>query len=334
MKIGHCSDLHIDISATRLGKLRLKDGKNEVYLNRLSILDHIINTFIQEKVDMIVLSGDIFDKPKPFPQEYYDVDQILKKVKDKVYLMNGNHDEFTQKGCGLQPFESMGYKVALEKTTFDKLVYFNPWGLPIKKEEKKHLEGKILVLHAGVKTASAKWVEVEGEDGNYHLHDLAYLNCMAILLGHHHSQIELSHGIWYAGSPEVYNFGEEKDTKGFLIWDITNSGLNKVIQFSTKGLYPDYKTFTCAEFLNYDDKGIDAYIRIKDEVTEVERQDILKKIKNFDCLDYQLDLNIRQQHKKVIKLSGSSDEEILKNYLKSKSIENISSILKTHHEFN
>jgi len=222
----------------------------------------------------------------------------------------------------------MGYKVALDFTRFDDTLYFAPWGVPIKEK----LEGKILVLHAGVRTNDYSWVETEGEIGNYTLNELESLGCKAIMLGHHHNQCSLTRNIWYAGSPEVFNFGEENDSKGFLLWDIYDSNV-EIHGISTEGLYPKYKTFTPEKFLQYKDKGIDAFIRIKGEVNESDKQDIIKKVKEFDCLDYQLDLSIQHKNKRVLNLKGTSEEEILRNYLKAKNVENIPSLLKTHHEF-
>jgi DNA repair exonuclease SbcCD nuclease subunit len=332
LRILQAGDLHLDINGKRLGRLILTNGGiNEVYTNRLKILQHIINKGIEEKCDYFALPGDIFNRNRPYPQEYLDLHNILKPVKDKVLLLFGNHDNYTVKGCGLQPLEAIGYKVALELTTFDKFIYLAPWGTPIEAIAEATKGQGILLLHGGVKDHNTHWVQVEGEEGNYHLADLQALNLTGILLQHHHNQRELAPGIWYAGSPEVFTFGEENDKKGFLIWEVDNK-LNKVTPYSTKGLYPEYKTFTPNEFLNYSDVGIDAYIRIKGIVSEQERIDITKKLSDFKCFDYSLDLHGERKLKNEIEIKGISQEEQLRSFLSLKKYGNIEELVKLDKE--
>ena len=328
MKIAQISDIHININATELGKYKLdKNGENLIYKRKLFILNWCVEQAINNKVDEILLTGDIFDKSKPFPREYMDLEATINKVKSKVKILYGNHDEMTNKGCGLEPLQSMGYKVALDYDTWDGFIYLCPWG---KLDLTKVKSGIVLALHAGVKTSDYDWVEVEGETGNVRLEDLVGLNCRAIMLGHHHNQTELAPKIWYAGSVACETFGEENDSKGMLIWDITNEE-TKVTQISTSHLFPEYKTFTPEEFLVID-QAPNTLMRVKGEVTEKERLDIIKKLKDFDCLDFKLDLNIKYKNKKIEKLSGTNDSDILRNYLTSKQVENVEEIIRLDKE--
>jgi DNA repair exonuclease SbcCD nuclease subunit len=328
--VAQISDIHLNINATQLGKLKLgANGDNLTYVNKRKILKYCVDQAIEHKAEQVFLSGDIFDKNKPFPQEYVDLNEILKPIKDKVKLLYGNHDEMTSKGCGLHPLVAMGYDVALELTTWDKFFYLCPWG---KLDYSQIEEGSVLVLHAGVKTSDHDWVEVEGEQGNVHLADLQALGCRGIMLGHHHAQVELAPKIWYAGSVSCETFGEENDKKGMLIWDITRDS-TVVKPISTHHLFPVYKTFTPEEFSN-ESSCVGALIRVKGEVSEAERLSIIKKLKDFDCLDFKLDLTIKRKHQKVTKLSGVNDRDTLKNYLVGKGCENIDEILAVDKELN
>jgi DNA repair exonuclease SbcCD nuclease subunit len=330
MKIAHISDIHININATQLGKIKLnKKGQNEVYLNRLKILQFCIDQAVDNNVDEIILTGDIFDKVKPYPLEYYDLAKILKPVIKKTKLIYGNHDEMTNKGSGLQPLLAMGYNVSLDVTEDTPDCYYIPWNKLKLEDISKN--PTLVALHAGVKDEKHKWVEIEGEPGNVELQQLINLGAKAILLGHHHTQCELAPNIWYAGSPECFTFGEEHDTKGMLIWTI-DSDKTKVKQISTNHLFSKFHTLTPDQFLNKE-HGIDALVRIKGEVTEQERVSIIKKLKDFECIDYKLDLVIKNKNKKVEQLAGKSDTDILRSYFEKKQIQDVDKLVELSKEF-
>ncbi len=335
MKILHTGDWHISIMATRLGRVR---PNNEVHKNRVKILNHIVQTALDEEVDYVVVPGDIFDKATPYPMDYWELIQILDPLyvyEIPVILLCGNHDENTTKGSGLHPLQGRGYFVGLEleaQPIDDTHFIIAPWGSRLEDIAELSTKDSIILLHAGIKTEQFKWVELEGEDTNFHLNDLLALDYKAIMLNHFHSQAQLAPNIWYSGSPDnVHGFSEEKDIKGFLIWEINGKDV-KVTQHSTKGLYPEYKTFTPKEFLAYPEKGIEAYVRVKGEVSEQERLDIIKKMKEFECLDYIYDLSSKTKNKVIAKIEGKSDTDILTNYLKSKNVKNIDELVKLDKE--
>lgn len=87
MKVLHTSDLHI-------GKQLLKLKLNEIHKSFFSFL---INTIEENQVDLLLISGDIFDNRAPSPTAqtlFYDflMDLIrITKIKD-VVIISGNHD--------------------------------------------------------------------------------------------------------------------------------------------------------------------------------------------------------------------------------------------------
>lgn len=338
MKIGHVSDVHLNISATILGKQKWDNGINTVYENRRALFQFIIEEFIQAKVDYIVISGDLFDRARPYPQEYCDLVKILLSIPKaiNILIINGNHDEVTQKGCIIDMLSGIANNIYVETTckiSHGLPFVMAPWSSSIDQIKVCRDNFKdatpILIYHAGVWSKDAHWVELDGETGNVSLEQLESLDCKAILLGHHHGQVQLNHNTWYAGSPEVFTFGEENDNKGFLIWDIDKEVTT--YNYSTKELRPIWKTFKPIEFLENGDE-FDGYVRIKGEVDEKERLQIIKKCNSFKCLDYKLDLESKVKHNKVFKLQGTNDQDILKNYLISKDIKNWKELLKLDKE--
>ena len=87
MKIFHTSDLH-------LGRRRL-DGR----LPDQDLADafgFIADQAIEEKADVFVLAGDLFDRPQVEPQNLRQAQEILerlKKAKIPVVAIEGNHDK-------------------------------------------------------------------------------------------------------------------------------------------------------------------------------------------------------------------------------------------------
>lgn len=87
MKVLHTSDLHI-------GKQLLKHKLHKVHQQ---FFEFLIETLIQEKIDLLLISGDIFDTrfPSTTSQEifYNFLTDVVKKtsVKDTV-IISGNHD--------------------------------------------------------------------------------------------------------------------------------------------------------------------------------------------------------------------------------------------------
>lgn len=340
MKILQVSDIHLDFYAKRLGSLHIVNGENIVYKERVERLRSIIQTGIEQKVDAFALTGDIHNKSRPTPQEYYDFYEILDLIPPeiKVFVIPGNHDESTDRGCPLQPLVGRreNIVVALEA----KLINFKgidiilaPWGTTFEKIKAINKlclsEQKILMYHVGVLTKGFNWGEIDGEPGTIPLEDLEELGMNAIMLGHYHGQVELSHNIWYAGSPECFNFGEERHEKGFLIWNIDETAKRRsgVTVTPFKTTYPKFYTFDAKEFLALVTPKIDGFIRVTGEVTEEVRARVLSKLRDFECLDSKLDLTSQMKARKLFSLKGKSNIEILQNYLEGKGVDNIEKLI-------
>lgn len=334
MRIAHIGDIHININSTRLGKI---SSAPKVRENRLKIFNYTLSMAVKDNVDLIILAGDIFDKSQPYPQDYQDLIEALEIVENTpIFMINGNHDEITSKGCGLEVIDLPS--IFTKPTIFndkdlDHSFILCPWGTPmdfIKRSiEECHFEA-IVILHGGVRSESHSWVEVDGEQGNYSLKELEECGAKAIMLSHFHGQKMLAPHIWYAGSPDnVHGFGEENDEKGFLIWDIDKEV--SVKQYSTNDMVDIFQTIDPHTFLNLTDfEG--GYLRIKGEVNEKERLDIIKALKDFKCLDYKLDLTSIQKKIKVDTLTGKNEQEVLKNYFKKKGIKHEKELLKLDKE--
>lgn len=331
MKVLHTADLHHDLLATRLSKWHLKDGKNLIYEERLERTRQIILRGIQEEVDVYVIAGDLFNRPKPFPQEYDDINNILDLIpEDKIgIIIPGNHDEFTSRGCALQPLKGRRQNIIVALSL--EIVHVQgydfilaPFGTPIEKikEERAYLDERpILVFHGGTQIEGLKWTEVEAEKGDINVSDLKDLDCLAVMMGHYHGQTEIADYVWYSGSPEIYNFGEREQDKGFLIWTFTDHKVAFIDRKITS--YPLYSVLSPEDFLASKMTRAGSFVCIQGEVTEEQRALILEHVKqiNWDEYDYKLDLTSAIKEKKLTGIAGRSNRDILSNYFQNKQIE-------------
>lgn len=85
MKILHTSDLHI---GKYIGTYDLK--KDTEY-----VLNQVVDTAIRERVEVVLISGDVFDRPNPSEEAIKMYVSFLKNLLDKnikVIAISGNHD--------------------------------------------------------------------------------------------------------------------------------------------------------------------------------------------------------------------------------------------------
>ncbi len=85
MKILHTSDLHI---GKYIGTYDLKEDTEYV-------LNQVVDTAIRERVEVVLISGDVFDRPNPSEEAIKMYASFLKELLDKnikVIAISGNHD--------------------------------------------------------------------------------------------------------------------------------------------------------------------------------------------------------------------------------------------------
>lgn len=143
MKILHLSDLHI-------GKNVLEQSMIE---DQEYILKQVTKNIKKEKIDIVLISGDIYDRSIPPSEAVNLLDDFLKiLIKDlklKVFIISGNHDSKERLNFGSKIFEEEGLyictsyegnikKVQLEEKYGKINIYMLPFIKPI--EIRKYFE--------------------------------------------------------------------------------------------------------------------------------------------------------------------------------------------------
>jgi exonuclease SbcD len=108
MKLLHTSDWHI--------------GRNfngfDLHDPQLVFIDHIINVVKENKVDVLLISGDVYDRPTPSLASIDLLSYALRELSKltKVVITSGNHDSARRLGFGKELFEASNIFI---RTTVD-----------------------------------------------------------------------------------------------------------------------------------------------------------------------------------------------------------------------
>lgn len=158
MKILHTSDLHI---GKYIGTYDLKEDTEYV-------LNQVVDTAIRERVEVVLISGDVFDRPNPSEEAIKMYVSFLKELLDKnikVIAISGNHDsgirlsaykDILGKGYFVEgEFNSPMRKVSLNdefgQVNFYMLPFFTPFIVKSNLKLEKGLENYDLAMDEIIK---------------------------------------------------------------------------------------------------------------------------------------------------------------------------------------
>lgn len=200
MKILHTSDLHI---GKYIGTYDLKEDTEYV-------LNQVVDTAIRERVEVVLISGDVFDRPNPSEEAIKMYVSFLKQLLDKnikVIAISGNHDsgirlsaykEILGKGYFIEgEFNSPMRKVSLSDeygpVNFYMLPFFTPFIVKSNLKLEKGLENYDLAMDEIIKRENI---------------DTSQRN---IILAH-----QFVAGFKFGGSEEDFSYsnGDEKNVAG------------------------------------------------------------------------------------------------------------------------
>ena len=230
MKFAHLADTHLGYR-----QYGLIEREKDFY----EVFEKVIDRIIEEKVDFVIHSGDLFETARPSPMALLTFQKGLLKLKGAgipMYAIAGNHDVVMRKGS-IPPqviFKKLGLKVIsninpsyMHGDIFIAGLPYYPAShskalktkLAELSEKASHHEKSILVMHQGIDTYLGYNYELElgdiPDNFNYYA------------LGHVHKYINGSFGkgkLVYPGSGEIWKTSEIPDYKehgkGFVLVDM------------------------------------------------------------------------------------------------------------------
>ncbi len=228
MRVAHISDTHLGYR-----QYNLDERENDFY----EAFNEAIEKAIEERADVLIHSGDLFDSPTPPIKALYVFKNALNKIegKMKVYTVLGDHD--TPKRRGMPPHRLFEVRVLgigrLEWDEIDGILIagisnLKGRGVALLKEELKKFDAiakkyrkSILIAHQAID----KYLPFEGA---YELkEDDLPRNATYYAFGHLHSRILARFGggyLAYAGSTEIIRKDEirswKRDGKGIYLVDL------------------------------------------------------------------------------------------------------------------
>lgn len=229
MKFAHLADTHLGYR-----QFGLIEREKDFY----EVFEKVIDKIIEEKVDFVIHSGDLFETAKPSPNALLAFQKGLLKLKGAgitMYAIAGNHDSVMRKGA-IPPqviFKKLGLKVISPINPFYVHGDLFIAGLPFYPASQSKLlksklaelskkaanyEKSVLVLHQGIDKYFGYQYELE-------LGDVPD-NFSYYALGHVHKYVNDSFGngrLVYPGSTEIWKTDEledyKNDGKGCVIVD-------------------------------------------------------------------------------------------------------------------
>ena len=290
MKFAHLADTHLGYR--QFGSFEREEDFYEVF-------DRIVDKIIEEKVDFVIHSGDLFDNARPSPWSLFSFQKALLKLKNAnipVYAIAGNHDSVMRKKA-IPPqvlFKKFGLKVISQINstyTFGDvfiggLPYYSSSQSKLLKNKLAELSKKaadydkaILVLHQGIDKYFNLSYELEIGDVPDNFDYYA--------MGHIHNYINDDFGkgrLVYPGSTEVWKVSEledyKKNGKGFVIVDL--DGNKPSVERIKIDLPRQFVNVT----MDYEDldNGIE---KVKDKIKDLENKPILDiNVNNVTSTDY------------------------------------------------
>jgi len=234
MHLIHIADTHLGLAA--FNRLDPESGMNlrekQVYDNFLKAIDEII----QQKPDVLVHAGDLFDTVKPKTCAYTTVLEALDRLHAAaipLVIIAGNHS-MAKSRYTTSPFKVLCYhpahiiaaynyqyeRVEIGDTIFHlipNMLKPEDYRKAFNEVELSSSQYNVLVTHGLASTIKDKRLMEVAE----HELDSTILSDRFdyIALGHYHRQCQITDNAWYSGSTEYLKYGEIADTKGGLLVD-------------------------------------------------------------------------------------------------------------------
>lgn len=253
MKVMHLSDLH-------LGKIVLEQSMIE---DQRYILDQINEIIENEKIETILISGDIYDKSIPPIEAVNMLDEFITNLQNKninILIISGNHDSKDRLGFGNKILEKNNIyiettysgklkKVKIKDVNFYMLPFLKPslvkpffediesYDDAIRKiilnEDINKNEKNIILVHQFVTSNSEEVIKSDSETVSLGGIDNVDVDIFKdfdyVAMGHIHRPQKLTRDtVRYSGSILKYSFSEANYNKSVPIIDTTNFSVNLI----------------------------------------------------------------------------------------------------------
>jgi len=254
VKILHTSDWHLGRSLHREGLLDAQSA----------FVDHLVETVRAERVDLVLVAGDVYDRALPPVDAVALAHEALGRLAAlgvPVVITSGNHDSARRLGFAADLIATSGVHLRTDPSRLhepvmvgdpdgDVAVYGlpylepellrEPWGLPgrshravmdeamarVRADLARRGEARSVVLaHAWITGGQPSESERDiGVGGIAQVPASTFDGIDYVALGHLHGRQRISERVRYSGSPLAFSFSEVHHTKGSWLVDLGPDG--------------------------------------------------------------------------------------------------------------
>ncbi|MGL5865678.1 MAG: exonuclease SbcCD subunit D [Dermatophilaceae bacterium] len=245
MRILHTSDWHLGRSFHQVGLLDTQAG----------FVDHLIDVVGAESVDVVLVSGDVYDRAMPAPETVALLSDAVERIIDagaQVVLSSGNHDSAIRLGFAAGILEQAGLHIRTSISDIgrpvrvgDLAIYPIPYLEPalaaeplgstetthasvlraamtrVRADAARHAASSVVMAHAfvtgGATSDSERDIAVGGVAA---VPPTVFDGVDYTALGHLHGRQRVGDRVRYSGSPIAMSFGEWRHRKGSLLVDL------------------------------------------------------------------------------------------------------------------
>lgn len=254
MRLLHTSDWHLGRSFHRVDLLDAQ----------AAFVDHLVETVRAERVDAVLVSGDVYDRALPPVDAVRLCDEALRRLAERtrVVLIAGNHDSAQRLGFGAGLMDAAGVHVRTGPESVGAPVPLGDdlavYGIPyLEPELVRHTwrlgeRGHAAVLaeamgrvradaarRPGVRTVVLAHAFVIGGEPSDSERDISvggvshvplgvFDGVDYVALGHLHGRQRLAETVRYSGSPLAYSFSEEHQRKGSWLVGVGADGVKEI----------------------------------------------------------------------------------------------------------
>ncbi|MEU9845654.1 exonuclease SbcCD subunit D [Actinomadura sp. NPDC048032] len=249
MRILHTSDWHLGRSFHR----------EDLLAAQAAFVDHLVETVAAERVECVLVSGDVYDRALPAVDAVRLCNEALERLAalTRVVLIAGNHDSARRLGFGSALMDAAGVHVRTDFATVgepvvvgDAAIYGvpylepelvrHPWELEershaaalteamrrVRDDAARHDRLSVVLAHAFVTGGESSESERDiSVGGSSQVSASVFDGVDYAALGHLHGAWSIGDRVRYSGSPLAYSFSEERHVKGSWLIDLRPGGV-------------------------------------------------------------------------------------------------------------
>lgn len=251
MRLLHTSDWHLGRTFKNVGMLGVHERA----------LEHLVEVVRSERVEAVLVSGDVYDRAVPSPESVALLSATLERLVDtgaQVILSSGNHDSATRLGfaagllrrAGVHLVTSLaqvGTTIPVGDGQVAPVPYLDPLlcadalgaaarthaavlGAAMQRVRAAAPRGPLVVMAHAVVTGG-EGCESErdiGAGGASAVPTTVFDGLAYAAMGHLHGAQAISEVVGYSGSPAAMSFGEAGHVKSWSLLEVPRSGRTRV----------------------------------------------------------------------------------------------------------